>query len=481
MPFTQGRALIVGVGQYQYVPAADVAQTSSDAANFANALTNQGGYPANQVALLQDGNATRAALIAALQQLASNAQPGDTVVFFYSGHGDFATDGSFNLTTTDTQLYNGQIKVGTALSQGDFLNLLRQINARQLLIILNSCHSGHLNPSLGFNPDPNAPAPVTLGSGVPDTVTSAALATGSGRVIITACQSNELSWVGSGRLTIFGQTLVQGVDGAAKLPGPYINVNDLYYYLYTAIPPLVQQDADAQKVHAVQEPVLTILQQVGPPLVVAQNPGGASLGFDQYNAGRDTSQLSQPQGNVRMVDPIEAQNQLEKIMNQYNAGRDQNIGNRNVSTGSGTINDYGGVSGDINNWGGVGGSVNTGSGSQTTISTGNISSNQGAVAVGSGISQNVSSGGYTPPPPPNPLLGQIRALRDKVSAAPGISPDDLSYIVGQLNDAIRQLRDNPNADLGPINTALTNAAGGLSDANQADLQRQAQQLISAGN
>ncbi len=476
MPFNQGRALIVGVGQYQYVPTANLAQTSSDAANFANALINQGGYPPSQVKPLLDGDATRAALIAAMQQLAKEAQPGDTVVFFYSGHGDYATDGSFNLTTTDTQLYNGQIKVGTALSQDDFLNLLRQIKARQLLIILNSCHSGNLNPSLGFNADPNAPAPVALGSGVPDAVTSAALATGSGRVIITACQANELSWVGSGKLTIFGQSLVQGVDGAAKLPGAYINVNSLYEYLFATIPPLVQQDAAAQKEHAVQEPVLTILQQVGPAMVIAQNPVGVSLGFNT-----DTSSTRPPPGIVRVVDAAEAQSQLDKIMNQYNAGRDQYIGNRNVSTGSGPINDYGGVSGGINNWGGVGGSVNTGSGNQTTISTGNISGNQGAVAVGSGITQNVSSGGYTPTPADNPLLGQIRALRDKVNAASGISPADLSYIVGQLSGAIRQLRDNPGGDMGPVNAALTNAAAGLGDAGQADLQHQAQQLISAGH
>ncbi len=475
MSFTQGHALVVGVGQYQYVPAANVAQTSSDAANFASALTSRGGYPPNQVTRLQDGAATRAALIAALQQLASIAQEGDTVLFFYSGHGDIASDGSFNLTTTDTQLQNGQIKVGTGLSQGDFLSLLRQIKAGRLLIILNSCFSGHLNPTLGFNADANV-APVALGSGVPNAVTSAALATGSGRVIITACQANERSWVGGGKLTIFGQALVQCVDGSAKLPGANLNVYDLYNYLFATIPPLVQQVPEVQQEHTSQEPVLTVLGQVGLPLVVAENPGGVNLSFD-----RATSLASQPQGNIRTVDLSEAQSQLDQIMNQYNAGRDQNIGNRNVSTGSGTINDYGGVSGGINNWGGVNGSVNSGSGSQTTITTGNISSNQGSVAVGSGITQNYSGGSAAPAPPPNPLLGQIRTLRDKVSAAPGISPDDLTYILGQLNGAIRQLRDNPSADLGPVNTALTNAANGLGDANQSDLQRQAQQLISAGN
>ncbi len=204
MPFSQGHALVVGVGKYQYVPTANVAQTSADAADFAQALISQGGYPQNQVTLLQDGAATRDALMAALQQLASTVQPTDIVLFFYSGHGDFATDGSFNLTTTDTQLDGGKIKLDTGLSQGEFLDLLRQINAKQLLIIINSCFSGKEQPSLGFNPDIHA-APVALGIGMPDIVTSAALATGSGRVIITASQANERSWVGNGSMTIFGQ------------------------------------------------------------------------------------------------------------------------------------------------------------------------------------------------------------------------------------------------------------------------------------
>ncbi|PZR97972.1 MAG: peptidase C14, partial [Candidatus Chloroheliales bacterium] len=269
MLFTQGRALVVGVGKYQYVPAANVAQTTNDAVSLAQALTNQGGYPQNQVTLLADGSASRAALIASLQQLANTAQPGDIVIFFYSGHGDYATDGSFYLTTSDTQLDGDKIKLDTGLGQSEFLTLLRAIKARQLLIIINSCFSGKLEPSLGFNTEA---APAALGSGVPDAVTTAALATGSGRVIITACQESERSWVGNGNLTIFGQSLVQGINGSAGLPGPFVSANDLYNYLFKTVPPAAQQLGHQQ------EPVLTVLRQVGLPLLVALNAATARSG-----------------------------------------------------------------------------------------------------------------------------------------------------------------------------------------------------------
>ncbi len=463
MLFTQGRALVVGVGKYQYVPAANVAQTTNDAVSLAQALTNQGGYPQNQVTLLADGSASRAALIASLQQLANTAQPGDIVIFFYSGHGDYATDGSFYLTTSDTQLDGDKIKLDTGLGQSEFLTLLRAIKARQLLIIINSCFSGKLEPSLGFNTEA---APAALGSGVPDAVTTAALATGSGRVIITACQESERSWVGNGNLTIFGQSLVQGINGSAGLPGPFVSANDLYNYLFKTVPPAAQQLGHQQ------EPVLTVLRQVGLPLLVALNaatarsggqPGGIPLSIE-------AQPTTKPKGNVHQVDPEESQHQLQQIMgNQYNAGHDQFINNDNVSTGGGNINDYGGV----------GGSVNSGSGSQTNVTAGNISGNQGNVAVGSGINQSNSSGDAALSLPANPVLASLRDLREKVSTTSGVNPADLAYIVSRLNAAIRQLRDNPKPDLGQVNTMLTNAANGLGDAGLSDLQHQLQQLISA--
>ena len=44
-------------------------------------------FPAEHVRLLRNAQATRAGILAAIQQLAGEANRGDVVVFYYAGHG----------------------------------------------------------------------------------------------------------------------------------------------------------------------------------------------------------------------------------------------------------------------------------------------------------------------------------------------------------------------------------------------------------
>ncbi len=289
MPFNQGCALIVGVGKHQYLPGLNVPQLSNEAATIAQALYSQGGYPQNQVSLLQDGAATRAALVAALQQLANTAQPTNIAIFYYTGHVDFATDGSFYLTTTDTQFDNDKIKPGTGLSSSDFLDLLCDIKAKLLLVILNSCFSGQHETWLGLNPSFETPS---IGRRFPDELVSSTLATGSGRVVITSCQENEFSWIGNGNMTIFGQAFVSAIDGSARLPGRYISVYDLYNYLYSTVSPAVQLLAGSS-----QEPELTVLGHYSSHMDVAENPAASML---EYNEAPGSVG---PIGQIQRVDP----------------------------------------------------------------------------------------------------------------------------------------------------------------------------------
>ena len=149
--------------------------------------------------------------------------------------------------------------------------------------------------------------------------------------------------------------------------------------------------------------------------------------------------------------------------NQYNADRDQFIGNRNVSTGSGGIEDYGGVQGGVHNYGGVQGGVNSGSGSQTNTRTGDISNNQGNVAVGSGINQSYSSGSSVSDPKVSALLDALEDLRD--NRLDDLTGDDRKSVRGPLTEAIKSLRSG-RLDINSVSTTIQQASIALGDADR---------------
>ena len=86
----QKRAVIVGINTYPY--ANSLRGCVEDAKNVNALLTSEFGIPVGNVVLLTDGAATRAGILAALRDVAAKSQPGDLVVFYYSGHGSIFPD-----------------------------------------------------------------------------------------------------------------------------------------------------------------------------------------------------------------------------------------------------------------------------------------------------------------------------------------------------------------------------------------------------
>jgi hypothetical protein len=195
---------------------------------------------------------------------------------FYSGHGHYGADGSYYLTTHDTQLQgvpgHRTVVAETAVSQQELLACLRALPAQRTLLIFNACHAGTINPVLDGDETPKT------GQSLPPSAAAALLATGSGRVIITACRENQYAFIGGGELTIFTQALIACLRGTG-LPnrGGYISVFDLYSLLYSLVSDTVRQqvpEAIRQQYGGMQEPELTILKGVG-PFAVALYPSTA--------------------------------------------------------------------------------------------------------------------------------------------------------------------------------------------------------------
>ncbi len=277
MPFTNGHALIVGIGNYQHEPDLNVPITAADAQAVAEALRDPQscGYPEAQVTLLTNAAATRDGILAALTDLAARAKPDDTVLLFYSGHGAYSADGAYQLTTHDTRLAQDKVVAGTAISQTELLDRLRAIPAQRLILLVNACHAGELSPVLGDSDQP------FTGQPLPQQAADAVLATGSGRIIITACRENQVAYIGPGPLTIFAQALTDGLRGRG-LSGRagYISAFDLYTHLYFAVGEAVEKRVPAalrQRYGDTQEPELTVLKGVG-PFAVALYRGSTMLG-----------------------------------------------------------------------------------------------------------------------------------------------------------------------------------------------------------
>lgn len=358
MAFTQGQALIIGVGTHKYESRYDVPITVLDAQAVVDTLKDNRvcGYPAGQVNFLHNETATRAGILAALDEAAQRVRPDETLFFFYCGHGAMGTDGSYYLVSHDAKLAGGRVAKDTGVSEKELIDGLRKIPAKRVLMIFNACFSGNISPTLAIDD-------VDLETGgLPENTSNALLGTGEGRIIITASRETQKSYIGPGPLTIFTQALVDGLKGrGGKSSGGYISAYGLYEYIYEEV-----SDAVKEKYQTAQEPELTVLKAVG-PFAVALYRGAQDLGtFDETEAAPDLPA-------VRQVRPEKAQRALNNYAATLNGSGAIAQGDHAQAVGAGGVLIGGSLRGNVvtgnNNrvtdtGGGayVGGNVNTSGG-----------------------------------------------------------------------------------------------------------------------
>jgi len=172
MQFTAGRALLIGVG------GADLPNTIDDATGLAGILKDpsRSAYPAEQVAHLTGPAANRPGILAALDELREVSDQETTAVIYFSGHGFWVTgeDGEAYYLMPHGSDINRLSE--TAISGAEFVERLKSIQARKLLLLLDCCHAGGLAelkaPGLQFTKAPMPPESLSL------------LAEGRGRVVI---------------------------------------------------------------------------------------------------------------------------------------------------------------------------------------------------------------------------------------------------------------------------------------------------------
>ena len=155
------RAVLVGVSDYSVLDA-DLNGPKNDVRLMAEVLAARGVPPAEMTVLTSDptglpagahsGPPTRAAILAALADVSDRAAPGDTVVFYFSGHGGQAPDQSGDegggydeiFLPADAAGWKGDIGAVENAILDDELQLWAQgLLSRdiQLIGLIDACHS----------------------------------------------------------------------------------------------------------------------------------------------------------------------------------------------------------------------------------------------------------------------------------------------------------------------------------------------------
>jgi hypothetical protein len=210
------RALIVGVSDYLVLDA-DLKGPSHDAALMAETLVARGVDPAAMTVLASDpsgapagvatGAPTRSEILAAMQTLSQAAQPGDTVVFYFSGHGSQAPDASGDeggghdeiLLPADAAGWKGAIgAVENALLDDELQQWAQGLMDRgiKLVGVIDACHSATGFRAVGGEGQAKTLDPEVLG--IPEDAASAPagapLVLSGDYVFLYSSQSDERSF-----------------------------------------------------------------------------------------------------------------------------------------------------------------------------------------------------------------------------------------------------------------------------------------------
>lgn len=272
--FSAGRALVIGIGPgYPGFPGASALPKSvrADAEGVAQILMDPAmcGYPRENIQVLLDDKATRANIVAGLQQLAQEAQATDTVFLFFSGHGGQRTgiDDAVESYLVPVD-YDRENSKATSLEAEELSALLEAIPSSRIVFVLDACHAE------GTVFVKNDGAEKRLFGGMRDRDLEQ-LAHGVGRVVLASCAESEVSMTSGHGLSLFTYYLLQGMGGAAQDRGDgLVRVFDLFEYLSNVVP--------ANPVAGnVQHPVLKAHMQDNFPLALRK--GGLLKGIGGHS------------------------------------------------------------------------------------------------------------------------------------------------------------------------------------------------------
>lgn len=152
---SNNKALLIGISQYADTDMNDLAYADEDVKTFASVLTGFANYAQSDIELLLNNKATKSNILSSFLNIVKYSQknPIDNFVFMYAGHGlpshiQSRKTNSF-LAPYDAQLSQffpegagGMLGNETFINKAWLVKQLSSINAKNIVIILDSCYSG---------------------------------------------------------------------------------------------------------------------------------------------------------------------------------------------------------------------------------------------------------------------------------------------------------------------------------------------------
>lgn len=213
------RALIIGINDYKDPKIPDLETAVNDAKAISELLRERYGF---KVKLLLNQKATKEAIYHALRNLASSSKPNDSVLIYYSGHGDL------DRTYDDGWWIPADAKGGNPVTYLDNVQVqksMRSMKARHVLLISDSCYSGTLFGQARAMPQ------------VIDDKYYLNLYNEKSRWGMTSGNKTPVSDAGTGGHSVFAYQLIKALRKNEK---PYISTQEIY----TRIAPIVSNNSE---------------------------------------------------------------------------------------------------------------------------------------------------------------------------------------------------------------------------------------------
>lgn len=142
------RALCIGINRFRDRDAPPLNGCVNDARNVAELLHGAYGFGSNDIRVLLDAQATRAAFLEGLEWLLGSARAGDQLVLFTSSHGSHIPDVSGDEDDQEDEVliahdhdWEGSVLVDDEIAQ----HIVRLPPGASLVSLWDTCHSGTLN------------------------------------------------------------------------------------------------------------------------------------------------------------------------------------------------------------------------------------------------------------------------------------------------------------------------------------------------
>lgn len=208
------RALLVGNMRFEHTDFSILQTPKNDVEDLESVLREHCGFEVITTLIDQSSRD----ILAAIEDLFSNAEKGELVLFYYSGHGFKERDGYY-LTSKDT---NKRRPISTGIPHRNIHMALNNSQSKHRIIILDCCYSG------GFTQD--------ISKGGADNILLEELK-GESTIILTSSSKFQLSFEDIGRNSLFTQYLIEGIvsgEADANKDGR-ISIDELFEYTNTMV------------------------------------------------------------------------------------------------------------------------------------------------------------------------------------------------------------------------------------------------------